>query len=206
MNVYSRRSNKEAWTIFEIFALIFVIYIPFLIGNTAAKHFGDWAGIGVGIISAVICIVVLFFFYRALDYRGEQQRREMLKKYPLIYRVLSLPSDCFLKAAGASIEVGDYGWEAEPIHKNGLIYLHGLNDTWQVVWYAGFRPDQIEIVESKPKSQYYVYPDWMSNSKKIERCPFPVKIFNPVKEYLKTHFGFPQKIHGTWVQGQRITL
>jgi hypothetical protein len=148
-------------------------------------------------------IIVFLFFIGQL---WRLNCKQLNRKYRSIYRVISLPSgnQCDLKAEGTSIEVGDYGWEAEPIHKNNLIYLHGLNDTWQVVWYAGFRPDQIELVGAKPKSQYYVYPDWMNSSKKIQKCPFPVKNFSPVKEYLKTHFGFPVEIGKNWVQGKRL--
>jgi len=203
-----RRTRIKAWTIIEMLALIVIVYIPISIGNMAAKRFGVLAGIGAGLISALVCIAALILFYRVSSRQSEQQRRELNKIYPSIYRVVSVPSDkqCVLRAEGASIEIGDYAWEAEPVFKNDLIYLHGLNDTWQVVWYAGFRPDQIELFEPKPKSQYYVYPDWMNGSKKISKCPFSVKTFRPVKEYLKTHFGFPVKIHGNWVQGRRITL
>jgi hypothetical protein len=156
-----------------------------------------------GLIWFSLAIITLVILIGRLSGRD---RARLHKKYSSIYRVVSIPSNnqCFLKAEGASIESGDYGWQAEPLFKNDLIYLHGLNDTWQVVWYAGFRPDQIELVGPKPKSQYYVYPEWMSGSKKIVKCPFPVKKFDPIKKYLKTHFGFPQKIHGTWVQGRQI--
>ena len=160
------------------------------------------------ILVAIASITALILMWQIIGRLQKKRDRELSEKYHSIYRVVFIPSDsqCILKADGASIEAGDYGWEAEPIYQNDLIYLHGLNDKWQVVWYAGFRPDQIEQAGPKPKSQYYVYPDWMINSNKVSNCPFPVKTFCHKKEYLKTHFGFPVEIHVNWVQGKRIAL
>ena len=130
--------------------------------------------------------------------------RRLRKKYKLIYRVISVPSghQFAIKAAGASIEIGDYGWEAEPIDLDGLIYLHGLNPRWQVVWYAGFRPDQVEVVGPKPRSQYNIFPDWV-NPEKVPQCPFPVKKFEYGK-YPDFHMGFPVQTQREWVQGRTI--
>jgi hypothetical protein len=131
-------------------------------------------------------------------------KRRLRKKYKLIYRVISVPSDhqFMLKAVGASIEIGDYGWEAEPIYKDGLIYLHGLNPRWQVVWYAGFRPDQVEVVGPKPRSQYYSINPY-ANVDKIPQCPFPVQKYEFGK-YPDFHLGFAEKIGREWVQGRQI--
>jgi hypothetical protein len=121
-------------------------------------------------------------------------------KYPRIFRVLLPPGgDQFtMIAVGAMIQPGDFGWEAEPVKPDGLIYLHGLNDQWEVVWYAAFRSDQVEVVSEKPCTQYYRYPYWMAGSKKISACPYPVQKFG------KRHFGFPVQIEGSWVQGQTV--
>jgi len=76
------------------------------------------------------------------------------------------------KPKDSEIKVGDYGWQAEPIRNDGLIYLQGLTAEWQVVWYAGFHPEQIESVGPKPRSQY----DWdYSWARRAPPCPFPVQ-------------------------------
>jgi hypothetical protein len=131
-------------------------------------------------------------------------RKRRLSKYRQIFRVVSVPSDhqFAIKTAGASIEIGDYGWEAEPIDLDGLIYLHGLNPRWQVVWYAGFRPDQLEVVAPKPRSQYYIFPDWV-NTEKVPQCPYPVKKFE-YGMYPDFHMGFAVQTGREWVQGRTI--
>jgi hypothetical protein len=89
--------------------------------------------------------------------------------------VIGLPSDGtnVKKPQGAEIKIGDYGWEAEPPKgKEDLIFLQGLTAKWQVVWYAGFRSDQIESTGSKPRSQYDWDYSWLRNA---PPCPFPVQ-------------------------------
>ncbi len=168
-------ANRGAWTIIELFALIFVIYIPILTGSVVTKKFGFWPGIGAGILSAAACITVVVLFYRASGRQQEKRRRELREKYRTVYRVVALPSDesNIKKPQGAEIKVGDYGWEAEPPKgKEGLIFLQGLTAKWQVVWYAGFRSDQIESTGSKPQSQYDWGYSWLRNA---PPCPFPVQ-------------------------------
>ncbi len=75
--------------------------------------------------------------------------------------------------------MGDYGWEAQPLRKNNLIYLQGLTEEWLVVWLAGFRPDEIEYVGLKPLSQY----DWR-NLEYIEGNSYSAIFGKPCK--LKT--------------------
>jgi hypothetical protein len=50
-----------------------------------------------------------------------------------------------------------------------MIWLQGLNENWQIVWWAGFNPDQIEEVGPKPCSQY----DWTRETLKT-KCPYPI--------------------------------
>jgi hypothetical protein len=156
------------------------------------------------ILVAATSILVLVLISRIVGRSQKKLERQLSEKYRHIYRVKSLPSEssCILQADGASIKIGDYGWEAEPIRNDHLTYLHGLNDKWQVVWYAGFRPEEIEIIGPKPRSQYYAFPYWMNEN--IPPCPYPVGEFRSGK-YLTTHFGFPQRIHRNWVQGKRLS-
>jgi len=94
-----------------------------------------------------------------------------------------LPNEGATKIAqGASIKIGDYGWEAVPLRDDGLIYLQGLDTEWQVIWHAGFRPEQIESVATKPQSQYDWNYEWV---RKKLLCPFPVQ------EHSTAGMGFP---------------
>jgi hypothetical protein len=144
--------------------------------------------ISVGVLALAGFIVVLRYVGRCLDWVCDRYRDEKREKYLGIYRVLSLPTDprsvCTCK--DIPINVGDYGWEANPWRKNGLIYLHGLNAAWGLMWIAGFRPEQIEYVGPKPVSQY----DWRDfeydgpkpkapyhwrYAKPKHPCPYPVE-------------------------------
>jgi membrane protein implicated in regulation of membrane protease activity len=170
----NRHSNEKALTLFELLAAIIVIFVPFLIGSTVTKSYGIWSGIGAGFFSAIVCIALVIVFYRVQARQLKQRRDELRGKYKQIYRVLTLPTDetRIKKPEGSEIKVGDYGWEAVPLRNDGLIYLQGLNPQWRVVWYAGFSPDQIESVASKPQSQYDWNYTWIRNP---PPCPFPVQ-------------------------------
>ncbi len=162
------------------------------------------------LLVAVASLVVLFLVFVIGGTKMRRIKRRLRENYRFIYRVISVPSgDQFaLKAEGTSIEVGDYGWEAEPIYQVGLIYLHGLNPRWQVVWYAGFRPDQVGVVGPKPNSQYYSFPYYM-RAEKVPQCPFPVQKYQFGK-YPAYHLGFPVEIarkrkgQYDWVQGKSV--
>lgn len=153
---------------------------------------------------AIACILAVVLSHIIGGRRQKKLERELSEKYPLIYRVKCLPSEaqCVLKAEGTSIKIGDFGWQAEPFRQDSLVYLHGLNDRWQVVWYAGFRPEQVEVVGPKPRTQYYIFPYWV-NEQKIPPCQFPVKTFQHGK-YPTHHLGFPVQLRGNWVQGKRM--
>ena len=159
---------------FDMFALWFMIGVPVAIGMFVAKHFGLWTGIGAGLLSAIVCVAAVVISYRARGRNTAQQRREFKEKYTRIYRVLAAPTDAaaIKKAQGAEIKVGDFGWDAAPLRNDGLIYLQGLNPQWRVVWYAGFRPEQIENFAPKPQSQYDWNYAWVKNP---PPCPFPVQ-------------------------------
>lgn len=94
---------------------------------------------------AGFCVAALLLIRVACGRKQKRLELELTREYPLTYRIKCLPADvqCVLRAEGASIEIGDLGWQAEPLRGDGRVYLHGLNDRWQVVWYDGFRPDQV---------------------------------------------------------------
>jgi hypothetical protein len=176
-------------TFIELLTLCFTISLPVAIGLLLARRFGLWVGIAAGLFLATVNIITICLLYRARWRRQAQKRQECREKYTHVYRILALPSHegGIKKAQGAEIRVGDCGWEAAPLRDDGLIYLQGLNSQWRVIWYAGFRPDQIEKVAPKPQSQY----DWNNTwVKEPPSCPFPVQEhFHPT-----INMGFPMPV------------
>ncbi len=149
--------RRWAYTLIELLAVIFII-------------------VGAGAITLVICVVAVVLFYRWSWKRDRKRLQELREKYRGIYRVLALPSDqkIVAKPHGAEIKIGEFGWEAGPASKDGLIYLQGLTSEWTVVWHAGFRPDEIEWVTEKPSSQYDYWVPYWAKSPPPPPCPFPV--------------------------------
>jgi hypothetical protein len=186
-----RHNLKMLWSYFTLFVFLGLpIYLfgSLYVMDMAEKSFGIWARIIVGILALVgFFMVFMRYLYRFGDWLNDRERDEAREKYRGIYRVLAPPNqDKRNTWQLQNIEIGDYGWEAKPRYKNGLIYLHGLTTEWGWVWWAGFRPDQIEYVGLKPISQYdwkdfeYNGPkpracyQWQSIKPKA-LCPFPVK-------------------------------
>lgn len=192
--------KRQGYTLIELLAVVFVISVPTLAFQTVAARYGKWARIVAALISAAAAIKAVVAFYRWAGRLREKEVRDLIQKYPLVYRVKGFPTDpsSILAGEGTDIAVGDYGWDAEPIHSDGLTYLHGLTEDWQVAWYAGFRLDQIERIGPKPRLQYYLPYTWVCMGGKAPICPFPV-VKRPV-----TTLGFPERIIGGWVQGTYV--
>jgi hypothetical protein len=161
-------------TIFDILALWFALGVPIVVGTIVAKKFGFWPGIGAGVLLLGPCVFLVVRSYRAHWRRSAQRRDELRAKYCQVYRVVALPTDpsVIKKPEGAEMRIGDFGWEAAPLRDDGLVYLQGLTPQWRVVWYAGFRQDQIEKVALKPQSQYDWKYSWVRNA---PICPFAVQ-------------------------------
>lgn len=172
----NRGSSQQAWTLIELLLVIFTFGVTELMGQFVAKRFGFWAGIGAGALSLVACTIAVILFYRWAWRRDKRRLQELREKYRTIYRVAALPTDkkSAIMPEGAEIRVGDYGWEAGPILRDGLIYLQGLTVNWSVVWHAGFRPDQIEKVATKPSSQYDHWVPYWATVPPPPPCPYPV--------------------------------
>ncbi len=192
--------RRGAVTVIELFAVWFVIAVPLITFQAVAPSFGKWAGIVAALISAVASVKAVVAFYRWAGRCREQEERDLIQKYSLVYRLLALPTypSSIVKAEGTDIAVGDYGWDAEPIHDDGLTYLHGLTEDWQVAWYAGFRVDQIERIGPKPRLQYYLPYSWVCAGSKAPLCPFAV-VTHPT-----TTLGYPIRIIDRWVQGKYV--
>jgi hypothetical protein len=168
--------RRRGYTLIELLALIFIIAITGLVDSFIAQRYGIGVRIGVGFITILFCVLVTVQFYRWSWRRDRQRLQELRVKYQDIYRVKVLPTDegNLRIAAGAEIKTGDFGWEAGPLHKDGLIYLQGLTSEWHVAWHAGFHPDQIEKVGTKPVSQYDHWHPYWAKVPPPPSCPFPI--------------------------------
>jgi hypothetical protein len=132
-----RSLRCRAFTLIELLALIFIITAIAIAEQSIARKYGRWPGIGAGIVAGAISLILVVLFYRWWWRRNKRRLKELREKHRTIYRVISLPVDNrnIIKPDGAEIKVGDYGWEAGPINKegSGLIYLQGLTAGWRVV-------------------------------------------------------------------------
>ena len=172
-----RRSARKAFTLIELLALIFIIGFATAVFRAVRGNHGLGAAMAASVLAAVVGILLVVLFYRWAWSRDKQRLTHLREQYRSIYRVKELPVDAksIVKPEGAEIQIGDYGWDARPNRRDGLIHLQGLTARWQVVWHAGFRPDQIEKVAAKPDSQYdYWAPDW-AKPPPPPPCPFPVR-------------------------------
>jgi len=188
-----QKMSKKLTILYNLSLLGFFLGLSLLVwaspkfGALCGQHFG-----GVGFLGALVLVFLFFFFvfmrnfYRCLDWLEVRHRAERREKYRGIYRVLSLPSAHNKPASwnAEDITVGDFGWEAEPVTKDGLIWLQGLSVQWKMNWRAGFKPEEVEYVGPKPVSQY----DWKdfeydgpkprsiyTSAIPKQPCPFPIQ-------------------------------
>jgi hypothetical protein len=174
-NTEIRRPNS-GYTLIDLLAVMFVMN-GFLVGFIVTDHFGRGMGVPAGILASLLFATIVVIFYR-WNWRRRDTRMKMLREqYRMIYRVRLTPGDVgsIIKHPDAEIRIGDYGWEAAPIRKDGLIYLQGLTENWRVVWHAGFLPEQVEQIGPKPASQYDYWVPYWAESCKFPRCPFPIQ-------------------------------
>jgi len=179
-----------------VLGLSMLVWASAKFGILCGEHFGSG-----GLLSALVLVLLFFFFvfmrnfYRYMAWLDVRLRAERRERYRGIYRVLSMPSVNNKPASwnAEDITVGDFGWEAEPVTKDGLIWLHGLSVQWKMTWRAGFKPEEVELVGPKPVSHYdwkdfeYVGPKPTSiytSAIPKQPCPFPVQKMSR----WKTHF------------------
>ena len=162
----------------NLFELLFLV-IPISLGAGVGTFAANFFGVPVGIVVGILTTMLFFYCLKILSVVSHRRHcRTMEKKYTRIFRVLVLPANevIAIKTKNSEIKLGDYGWECSPIasQKNGLVYLQSFNEKWQLIWWAGFQPEQIEFVSPKPFSQYDRFlPDKQEILK--APCPFPVQ-------------------------------
>jgi len=183
--------SKKLTILYNLSFLGFVLALSMLVWASAkfgvfcAEHFGSF-----GSLIALVLVLLFFFFVimrvfcRCFNWLNVMERAERREKYRGIYRVLALPSVQPNNWNAEDITVGDFGWEAEPLTKDGMIWLHGLSVQWKMTWRAGFKTEEIEYVGPKPVSHY----DWIefeydgpkprsiyTTAIPKHPCPFPVQ-------------------------------
>src|SRR5476649_327672 len=134
LNTDFNGQQNKGYTLIELLAVIFIVAVATAVYLPVANKYGIGAGIVAVFISILACVLIVVQFYR-WSWRSEKQRlQELREKYQNVYRVNILPANerNLRKAVGAEIKIGDFGWEAGPLRKDGLIYLQGLTPEWYV--------------------------------------------------------------------------
>ena len=187
----SHRSARNAYTLIELLAVIFIVLIAGVVAESVRKNHGQGLTLLAGILAAVAVILLYLLFLCWLSRQNKKCLTRLREKYRTIYQVKALPTEAksIVKPAEAEIQIGDYGWEARPNRRDGLIHLQGLTARWQVVWHAGFRPDQIEKVAVKTVSQYDYWAPYWAKPQPPPPCPFPVRERNTPTMGLPHHSG-----------------
>jgi prepilin-type N-terminal cleavage/methylation domain-containing protein len=175
--IESRRSARNAYTLIELLAVIIIVgFVTAVHEAVRAKH-GQGPALAASALAVIFSalLVVLFWDWNSRHYK--RRLTQLREQYRTIYQVKELPAEAksIVKPAAAEIQIGDYGWDAQPSRKDGLVHLQGLTLKWQVVWHAGFRPDQIEKVAVKPTSQYDYWAPYWAKPPPPPPCPYPVR-------------------------------
>jgi membrane protein implicated in regulation of membrane protease activity len=166
-----------AFTLIELLLGIFIVAFATVVYDVVRGKHGPGLAAVASVLAVLIGILLVILFYRWTWSRDKKQLTQLRENYRNIYQVKELPTDAksIVKPEGAEIQIGDYGWEARPNRRDGLIHLQGLTARWQVVWHAGFRPDQIEKVAVKPASQYDYWVPYWAKTPPPPPCPFTVR-------------------------------
>jgi prepilin-type N-terminal cleavage/methylation domain-containing protein len=193
---------QRGYTLIELLAVIIIVAAVSSTWTIVRGRYGVVTGVMAAMAVTFLCACLVVAFYRISGKRFQADFKAISEKYSTIYRVRSLPDENapILKGEGVRIQVGDYGWDAEPLRDDGLIYLHGLSTDWLVLWYAGFRPDQVERVGPKPRLQYDLPYAWICAGADTPPCAFPASAIVPKMATL----GHPTKNIGNYVQGRRM--
>jgi len=172
-----RHSARNAYTLIELLMVIFIVAFATVVYDVVRGKHGPWLAAVASGFAVLVGILLVILFYRWTWSRDKKRLAQLRENYRNIYQVKELPADTksIVKPAGAEIQIGDYGWDARPNRRDGLIHLQGLTTRWQVVWHAGFRPDQIEKVAVKPASQYDYWAPYWAKPPSPPPCPFPVR-------------------------------
>jgi uncharacterized integral membrane protein len=172
-----RHSARNGYTLIELLALMFIVgFVTAVHEAVRAKH-GEAPALLASLLAVVFSALIVVLFWDWTSRSNKRRLTHLREQYRSIYQIKELPTavKSIVKPAAADIQIGDYGWDAPPGGKDGLIHLQGLTPKWQVVWHAGFRPDQIEKVAVKPASQYDYWAPYWAKPPPAPPCPYPVR-------------------------------
>jgi hypothetical protein len=189
MRIARRREN--AYTLIELLIVMFIAAFATTAYVAVRENYGTgWAKLAAA-VAVLVGVGLVVLFYRWTGRQTTRQLAALRERYRTIYRVKELPTDdkSIVKPQWAEIQIGDCGWEARPARRDGLIHLQGLTTRWEVVWHAGFHPEQIEKVAEKPVSQYDYWAPYWAKRPPPPPCPFPVRERNTPTMGLPHHSG-----------------
>ncbi len=175
--VADRRSAQKGYTLIELLAVGFIVAFVAAVHEAVRAKLGPGPALVASALAVFLGALLVIAFYRWTWSRDKRRLNQLRENYRSIYRVKELPTETksIIKPAGAEIQIGDYGWDARPSRRDGLIHLQGLTVRWQVVWHAGFHPDQIERVAVKNASQYDYWAPYWAKPPPPPPCPYPVR-------------------------------
>src|ERR1051326_4928606 len=116
-----RFSSREAYTLVELLAVIFVIAVVTAVHELVRGRFGEGAGVVASALAVIGCALLVVFLYRWAWDRDRKRLAELRENYRSIYRVKEFPAEpkSIVKPVGAQIRIGDYGWDARPNRHDG---------------------------------------------------------------------------------------
>jgi membrane protein implicated in regulation of membrane protease activity len=172
-----RCSARKAYTLIELLALTLILGLVTAAHEAVRVKHGEGPALLASVLAVVVSALLVVLFWDWNSRNTKRRLTHLREQYQSIYQVKELPTTAksIVKPAAAEIQIGDYGWDARPSRHDGLIYLQGLTPKWQVVWYAGFRPDQIEKVAVKSASQYDYWAPYWAKPPPPPPCPYPVR-------------------------------
>jgi prepilin-type N-terminal cleavage/methylation domain-containing protein len=198
----NRRTAQSAYTLIELLAVMFIVALAAGAYGAVRPKYGQSGALMASVLGFFAGVLLVILFYRWAESQDKRRLARLRENYRSIYRVKELPARAknIVKPEGAEIQIGDYGWDARPNRRDGLIHLQGLTTGWRVVWHAGFRPDQIEMVATKTASQYDYWRPYWAKLPPPPPCPFPVRERNTPTMGMPHHSGryfkdYPSQYH-----------
>jgi len=126
--IESRRSAQNAYTLIELLAVMFKVgFVTAVHEAVRAKH-GEGPALLASLLAVVVSALLVVLFWDQTARSNKRRLTQLREQYHTIYQVKELPTapKSIVKPAAAEIQIGDYGWDARPSRKDGLIHLQGL--------------------------------------------------------------------------------
>jgi len=128
-SVTYRRSTQKGYTLIELLAVMFIVaFVTAVHEAVRAKH-GQGSALVASLLAVFVGALLVILFCRWTWSRNKRRLSQLRENYRSIYQVKELPSETksIVKPAGAEIQIGDFGWDARPSRRDGLIHLQWFN-------------------------------------------------------------------------------